>query len=64
MLDSIYHMTLKLFLKSYFGVKCLGFAICVRFKASFHNVSRKSVNHKWFINFNARVNFTLRRDVI
>ena len=25
MLDSIYHMTLKIILKSYFGVKTLGF---------------------------------------
>ena len=36
-------------------------------KASFHNVSRKSVNHWscwWFIDFDAWRYFTLRRDVI
>ena len=27
------------------GLKTLGFAICVMLKASFHNISRKSVNH-------------------
>ena len=37
-LDSIYHMTIKLFY-SFFGVKTLGFAKCVTLKASFHNAS-------------------------
>ena len=36
MLDSIYHMTLKLFWNH---------IICVTLKALFHNISRKSVNH-------------------
>ena len=46
MLDSIYHMTLKIILKSYFWREnVLGFAICVTLKASFHNASRKSVRH-------------------
>ena len=45
MLDSIYDMTLKLFRNHIFGMKTLGFAICVTLKASFHNVSRQSVNH-------------------
>ena len=35
MLDSIYHMTFKLF----FGVKTLGFAICMTLIESFSNVS-------------------------
>ena len=45
MLDFIYDMTLKLFRNHIFGMKTLGFAICVTLKASFHNVSRQSVNH-------------------
>ena len=40
MLDSVYHI-----LKSYFGVKTLGLAICVTLKASFYNVSCLSANH-------------------
>ena len=36
MLDSIYHMTLKLFSNHIVGVKAFGFC---------HNVSRKSINH-------------------
>ena len=41
MLNSIYHMTLKLFRNLIFGVKTLGFCslICVTLKSSFHNVS-------------------------
>ena len=31
MLDSMYHMTLNLFLNHIFGKKCKGFAICVTF---------------------------------
>ena len=46
MLDSIYHMALKCFEIIYFlAWKRYGFAICMTLKASFHNVSRKSVNH-------------------
>ena len=44
MLDSIYHMTLKLF-HHIFGMKMLGFCHIRDVKVSFHNVSRKSVNH-------------------
>ena len=29
-----------------------------------HNVSRKSINHQWFINFIAWRYFTARRDII
>ena len=45
MLDSIYHMALKLFLNHIFGVKTLGFVICVTLKSSFHNVSLLFLNH-------------------
>ena len=38
MLDSTYHMTLKLFWNHIFGVKTLGFAICITLKASLHKV--------------------------
>ena len=40
MLDSIYNMTLKLFWRK--NVRVLPYA-------SFHNVSRKSINHYYFI---------------
>ena len=33
MLASVYHMTLQLFLNHIFGVKTLGFAICVTLKS-------------------------------
>ena len=36
-----------------FGVKTLGLCYIVMLKASFINVSRKSIKHQWFINFNA-----------
>ena len=39
MLDSIYHMILKLFLNHFFWREN------IRILPSFHNVSRKSVNH-------------------
>ena len=61
MLDSFYHMILKLFGNHIFGVKTL--AVCHMWdikKASFHNVTRKSVNH----DFNAWCYFTPRRYVI
>ena len=45
MLDSIYHMTLKLFEIIFLALTRNGFAISVTLKASFPNVSRKSVNH-------------------
>ena len=44
MLDTIYHMTLKLFEIIFLARKHLGFAICLMLKASFHNVFRISVN--------------------
>ena len=46
LLDSIYHMTFKLFWKHIFGVKTLGFCHMCDFKSVIaYYVSRKSVNH-------------------
>ena len=45
MLDSIYHMTLKLVKNCIFGVKCQDFAIFYARYNGHHNVSRKSANH-------------------
>ena len=44
---------IKIIVKSFFGVKMLGFCHMHKSKALFHNVSRKSVNHLWFVHFNA-----------
>ena len=45
---------IKIILKSYFWRENVRvFAICVTLKLSFHNISRNSVNHLWFIDFNA-----------
>ena len=49
MLDSIYHMTLKLFWIHIFGVKKDRVLPYASLKASFHNVSQKYINHEWFI---------------
>ena len=64
MLDSIYH-DINITLKSHFCRKnviilSLGTQCCY----GRHNVSRKYVNHKWFIDFIAWRHFTTRRDVI
>ena len=61
MLDSIYHIILKSFLGREIVSVLL---LCVTLKASIHNVSRKSVNHYWFIDLNAWPYFTPGRDVI
>ena len=66
MLDSVYHMIIKIIENSYFwreNVRGLLYIPEV-VKASFHNVTRKSVNHLWFIKLNAMRYFTPRRDVI
>ena len=60
MLDSIYHMTLKILKNHIFQVKT-SFMHCYN---GCHNVSRKSVNHSWFIDFIARRYITPRRDVM
>ena len=64
MLDSIYHMAL-ITLKSRFCRKnVILLSLCTQRCYGRHNVSRKPINHKWFIVFIACCYFTLRRDVI
>ena len=63
MLDSIYHMTLRL--ESHFCCKkVIILSLCKQRCYGRHNVSRKSINHLWFIDFIAWRYFTPRRDVI
>ena len=63
MLDSIYHMTNTL--KSHFWHKnVIMLSLCTQRCYGRHTVSRKSINHKWFIDFIAWCYFTPRRDVI
>ena len=63
MLDSIYHMTNTL--KSHFWFKnVIILSLCTQRCYGRHNVSRKSINHKWFIDFIAWRYFTPRRDLI
>ena len=63
MLDSQYHMTNTL--KSDFWRKNVTiFSLYTQRCYGRHNVSRKSVNHQWFIDFIAWRYFTPRRDVI
>ena len=46
MLDSIYHMTFKITLKSHFCPKnVITLSLCMKLCFGRHNVSRKSVNH-------------------
>ena len=60
MLDSIYHMTNTL--KSDFWRKnVIILSVCMLRCYGRHNVSRKAINHKWFIDFIAWRYFTLRR---
>ena len=61
-LDSIYHMTNTL--KSHFWRKNVILSLCMQRCSGRHNVSRKSINHLWFIDFIAWCFFTPRRDVI
>ena len=65
MLDSIYHMTLRLTLKSHFCSKNVRIlSLCTQSCYGRHNVFRKSVNHWWLMDFIAWRYFTPRRDVI
>ena len=45
MLDSVYNMTFKLFLIHIFWSKTYEFHHVAKLKASFNNVSQKSINH-------------------
>ena len=60
MLDSIYHMTNTL--KSHFRRKNV-IILSLRSQRCYgrHNVSRKSINHQWFIDFIAWRYFNSRR---
>ena len=52
MLNSIYHITFKITLKSYFCRKNVNIlSLCMQCCYGHQNVSRKSLNHKWFMNF-------------
>ena len=69
MFDYIYHMTLNYceIIIVYFW--CENVRICPYIRdvvknEPFCNVTRKSINHRWFIDFNAWRCFTPRRDVI
>ena len=63
MLDSIYHMTNTL--KSHFWCKnVMILSSCTQRCYGRHNVSRKSINHWWFIDFIAWCYFTPRHGVI
>ena len=63
MLDCIYHMSNTL--KSHFWCKnVMILSSCTQRYHGRHNVSRKSINHWWFIGFIAWCYFTPRRDVI
>ena len=63
MLDSIYHMTNTL--KSDFWRKNVTIlSLYTQRCCGRHNVSPKSINHEWFIDFIAWRYFTSRRDVI
>ena len=66
MLDSIYHIyDIKTTLKSHFCRKNLIIlSLCTQHCYGRHNVSRKSVNHSWFIDFIAWCYFTPTCDVI
>ena len=65
MLASIYHMTLRLLLNLIFAVKNVTIlSSCTQRCYGRQNISRKSVNHLWFIDFIAWCYFTPRHDLI
>ena len=52
MLDSIYHNDIKITLKSHFCRKnVIILSLYTQRCYGRHNVSRKSINHQWFIDF-------------
>ena len=63
MLDSIYHMTNTL-KSDFWGKNILILSLCTQRCYRRHDISRKFINHKWFINFIAWCYFTPRRNVI
>ena len=64
-IHSTYHMTLRLLWYHISVVKnIIILSLCTQRCHGGHNVSRKSVNHLWFIDFIAWRYYTLKRDVI
>ena len=63
MLDSIYHMTLKILKNCIFGEKTR-FLLFYATLNGRHNVSKKSVNLLWFVHFFAWRYITPRRDIM
>ena len=51
MLDSFYHMTLRLLRNLISAGNVLILSLCTQRCYGRHNVFRKSVNHFWFIDF-------------
>ena len=50
MLDSIYHMTNTL-ISDFWRKNVIILSLCTQRCYGRHNVSRKSINHQWFIDF-------------
>ena len=63
MFNYFYHMTLRL-LFSFLSLNVIILSLCTQRCKRRHNVSRKSVNHWWFIDFIAWRDITPRRDVM
>ena len=63
MLDSIYHMTNTL-KPDFWHKNVIILLLCMQHCYGRHNVSGKSINHYWFINFIAWGYYTPRRNVI
>ena len=63
MLDSIYHVTNTL-KSDYWRKNVIILSLCTQRCYGRHNISRKSINHKWFIDFIAWRYFAPRRDDI
>ena len=65
MLDSIYHMTLRLLRNLISAVKnVIILSLLIQRCSGRHNISRKSVNHWWFIDLIAWRYFTPRCEVL
>ena len=62
MFDSIYHMTDTS--KSHFWCKNVMILLCKQCCYGRHNLSHKSINHKWLMNFIEAGYFTPRHDLI
>ena len=63
MLDSIYHMT-KTLKSDFWRKNVILLSLCTQRYYGRHNISSKSINHKWFIDFIAWRYLNPRGDVI